>query len=136
MNPLAVCLLATAFCLPALSAPVPPGIDEALKNIKLKSRSLEGGTLRIVMNVPLVSRDMYWSAVWMTCSEQWANPASLRSTRIDRIEVLNHVDAQGFALPGGKATCDVIGKMKGDRSERYVQDRAESCEAGVCRKRD
>ena len=120
----------------AWAAPVPSELDAALKNLKLQKRTLEGGVLRVVMDVRLVSPEMFSTAVHLVCGERWNSPKAMAATRIDKIEVLNYVDAQGFAFPSGLKGCEQMGKMKSDESEKFLQSSAERCEAGVCRKRD
>lgn len=120
----------------AWSAPIPSELDAALKNLKLQRRSLDNGVLRIVMDVRLVSPEMYSTAVQLVCGERWTSPKAMAATRIDKIEVLNNVDAQGFAFPAGMKGCEQMGKMNGPDVEKFLQSNAERCEAGVCRRRD
>lgn len=130
-------LLAVLLCLAtqANADPVPAPIDAALKNLKMQHRTLEMGVLRIVMDVPLVSPAMFSTAVALVCGEQIQSRKQLASMHLDRIEVLNHVNAQGYALPGGKSTCDRTSRMNSTEAEQVVQGMAERCEAGVCRQR-
>lgn len=124
-------LIAASSCA-AMAAPVPAELDAALKNLKMQRRSLDDGVLRIVMAVPIVSPAMFYTAISLVCNERYNSPKAMAALRVDRIEVLNYVDAQGFAIGDGLKGCARVEKLRDEQLTAV----AERCEAGVCRKRD
>lgn len=106
-----------------------------MKNLSLQSWTFQGGTLRLVLDKRLVSKQFYSTAVHLVCTEQFNDAEAFRRMRLQRIEVLNYVDAQGYALPNAEARCRELGQAKGDAGESLIQAAAVSCEAGVCRGR-
>ncbi|WP_431511632.1 hypothetical protein [Variovorax sp. DAIF25] len=137
MKKRAVLFFATAFLSGfALSEPVPDGVRAAISNLSLQSWSLKEGSLRLVMDKPLVSPTFYSTAVHLICGEQWQSPGAFQRMRLERIEVLNHLNAQGFALLDASNKCRELGKATGSSGETMIQAAAVRCEAGVCRKRD
>lgn len=120
----------------AFAESVPEGVKAAISNMPLQSWSFKQGSLRLVMDKRLVSPTFYSTAVHLVCGEQWQNPAAFQRMRLERIEVLNHVDAQGFALLDASNKCRDLGKATGNSGETMIQAAAVRCEAGVCRKRE
>lgn len=129
--------LASALALSAAMAdPVPKGVESAIKNLSLQSWSFRDGKLRLVMDRRTVSKEVYSTAVNLVCGEQWREPAAFERMWLERIEVLNYANAQGFALLNANAQCRRLGKATGASGEMLIQDAAVKCEAGVCRARN
>jgi len=135
MKSIALLLAALTVSLSASAEPVPKGVEAAIKNLSLQSWSFKDGSLRLVMNQRLVSKQFYSTAVHLVCGEQFQEPEAFKRMGLQRIEVMNHVDAQGFALVDADAQCRKLGQAKGDAAEALIQASAQSCEAGVCRAR-
>lgn len=103
--------------------------------MSLQTWSYKQGALRLVMDKRLVTPQFYSTAVMFVCGEQYREPASFKRMKLERIEVLNSIDAQGFALLDADSQCRKLGKAKGDEGEALIQAAAVRCEAGVCRPR-
>lgn len=118
--------------------PVPPAIVKALKPFTIKSAELSSGVLRVVMDRPMVSVDMYRAAgIRGACHSLIGNPKAWGKAKIERIEVLNDIAAQGYALEDAAQICTAIadGKLTADQEEKRIADTTVGCIAGNCSRR-
>lgn len=115
---------------------VPPAILKAIKPLNTKSVELSSGVLRVVMGNPMVSIDMYRSvSITGVCFSLIGDRKSWGNSRIDRIEVLNDIGKQGYALEEARKTCGALGALTADQEKKYVADHTIECIAGDCRRR-
>lgn len=83
----------------------------------------------------MVSDFMYHSvAINGICTALFGEPNGWGNARIDRIEVLNDIGAQGFALLDAKATCGRVGKLADVESKQAVAAQTVSCISGSCKR--
>lgn len=91
------------------SETVPPGIVAWLKPVQTQSITLSDRVLRVTMKKLLVSEDLYRFQVEGLCS---SNNVAARyrwdRSKIDRIEIVNDIGAQGFALIGVGKSCKIL----------------------------
>ena len=132
-----------ALCLFAFTAhaePLPASLQRSLAPYSIKSAVIDGGALKISVNRPTVTRDIYWSIVSMgACSPIWSDARKgWGATKITSVEVRNAIGAQGFAFRGGRKECVEMGNVSGGGAEarKYVEARTWVCVAGMeCRPR-
>lgn len=87
------------------------------------------------MKRPIVSDSMYHSvAINGICTALFGEPNGWGNARIDRIEVLNDIGAQGFALLNAKTTCDSVGKLADVESKKLVAVQTVNCISGSCKR--
>jgi hypothetical protein len=116
--------------------PVPPAILKGIKPLTIKSVDLSSGVLRVVMSRPMVSLDMYHAvAITGACWQLIGNPKGWGNARIDRIEVLNDIATQGFALEDARKTCTALGPLHSGQERKYVEKHTIPCVVGSCRRR-
>lgn len=121
----------------AQSRPVPDGIRATLKIYRVAGYTLVGDTLRVQLTDQMVASDIYESLVRTSlCSEQFRSPTEFANSKIDRIELLNAVDAQGFALLDVQRTCKHLGTAPRADGDALFKAQTVRCEAGVCRRRE
>ena len=95
----------------ANSETVPPGIVAWMKPIRTQSITLNDRVLRVAMKVPLVGEDLYKFHVEGLCSMA-LNTQRYRwdTSKVERIEIVNDIGAQGFALVGANKSCKALGR--------------------------
>lgn len=99
----------------AHAEPVPATIAKQLKPLDIKSVSLTGDALRVDMNRPRVTEDIYATVVNNVCTSLILEPGSWGKVDFQRIEVVNSFGAQGRVFTGGAAECKAIGKLTMDQ---------------------
>ena len=99
----------------AHAEPVPASIAKQLKPLDIKSGALTGEALRVDMNRPRVTEDIYATVVNNVCTSLILEPGSWGKTDFRRIEVVNSYGAQGRVFTGGAAECKAIGKLTMDQ---------------------
>lgn len=128
-------IVALGIVSPARADSVPPTILKHIKPFQIDSVGLASGTLRVVMKRPMVSDFMYHSvAINGICTALFGEPNGWGNARIDRIEVLNDIGAQGFALLDAKTTCGRVGKLADVESKQAVAAQTVSCISGSCKR--
>lgn len=111
-------------------------LTRSLKDFAFQRYALQDGTLRVVMAKPMVTKEIYHAVAKIgICTGVWESPADFAKLGIKRVEVLNSIDAQGFAFIGGQAECTAMGTLSRDRADAYFEAHTVTCEAGVCRQR-
>ena len=132
-----------ALCLFAFNAhgePLPASLQRSLAPYSIKSAAIESGALKITVNRPTVTRDIYSSIVSMgACSPLWSDARKgWGASTITSVEVRNAIGAQGFAFRGGRKECAELGQVSGGGAEvrKYVDAHTWVCVAGMeCRPR-
>lgn len=120
----------------ALAVEVPSELQRNLKAYATKSIELKGDVLRVTMDKPVVTHEMYrMIVVGGVCGSLWTGKGGWGTTKIERAEVLNNLGAQGFAMTDLKSACDAIGTAKGDEYKPLVQRNTVTCVVGECRAR-
>lgn len=128
-----IILMAALICIPAHADKVPASIQKSLKPFSIKYIDFSSGVLRVVMDSPIVGLSMYRAVgVNAACDALFTDKKS--AARISKIEVLNSIAKQGYALDGGGKTCDIYNSAIGDIADKYIADHTVSCIAGYCRK--
>ena len=52
------------------------------------------------------------------------------NARIERIEIVNDIGQQGYALPGGRAACRKLNAMNSDEAVAYIERERREVRAG------
>lgn len=99
----------------AHAEPVPASIAKQLKPLDIKSVELENSVLRVDMNRPRVTEDIYATVINSVCASLILEPGSWEKTDFQRVEVVNSFGAQGRVFSGGAAECKAIGKLTMDQ---------------------
>jgi len=129
------CIVALGIASPARADSVPPTILKYTKSFQTHSIALSAGTLRVVMKRPMVSDLMYRSvAVNGICQALIGEPNGWGSAKVDRIEVLNDIAAQGYALLDARATCQRIGSLTDVEVKKLVTAQTVNCVSGSCKR--
>lgn len=82
----------------------------------------------------MVNWETYWAvSVVGVCSTLFDDKKI--AARITKIEVLNDIDAQGYALEDAGKSCLAIAPMYSDQTKKYIAEHTVTCIAGNCRKR-
>ena len=82
--------------------------------LDIKAVELTGDALRVDMNRPRVTEDIYATVVNSVCTSLILEPGSWGKSDFRRIEVVNSFGAQGRVFEGGAAECKAIGKLTMD----------------------
>lgn len=128
------------YAINAHAGALPADLQKSLKPYSIKEATLDAGVLRITMDRPTVTRDMFYNIVSIgTCAPLWSDKRKAwGGANIDRVEVRNAIKAQGFAFTGGRKECGELGSVAGGdaAAKRYVEARTLVCVAGMeCRPR-
>lgn len=122
----------------ALAGPIPGPLQSSLDQFALLDSTLKDGVLRVVLNRSVVNQETYKTVITMgACATLWMDKAGWGKAKIERIEVMNRVQGQGFAFVGGRKACADLGHAKGEEaSRRYLAAHTWVCVAGFpCRER-
>lgn len=99
----------------AHAEPVPASIAKQLKPLDINSVELDSNVLRVDMNRPRVTEDIYATVINSVCASLILEPGSWGKTDFQRVEVVNSFGAQGRVFSGGAAECKAIGKLTMDQ---------------------
>ena len=120
-----------ALASPAIAAPLPPGITAWFASMQTQALVLEGGVLRVAFKKPLVTPELFAYQIKGLCQAplvgqryEWGN------ARIDRIEIVNDIGQQGWALPGGRAACKTLNKLNDAEAAAYIERERREVRAG------
>jgi hypothetical protein len=129
-------LLSIFLSLNAMANEVPSELRRNLKPYATKSIDLKNEVLRVTMDRPMVTPEIYRTiVVGAVCGSLWTGKGGWGAAKIERAEVLNNIGAQGFAMTDLKRTCDAIGTAKGDEYKPLLERNTVTCVVGECRKR-
>lgn len=129
------CLIFLGFSVTARADSIPPSVQKWIKPFQTQSVELSSGVLRVVMNREMVSDSMYHSvAVDGVCTALFGEAKGWGNARIDRIEVMNRISAQGYALLDAKNTCQRVGDLNAVEAKKLVAAQTVRCVSGHCRR--
>lgn len=110
---------------------LPEGIKAWFASMQTKAMTLEDGVLRVAMKKPLVTAELFDYQIKGLCQAplvgrryEWGN------VRIERIEILNEIGQQGFALMGGRAGCRKLNGMNSDEAAGFLARERREVKAG------
>lgn len=116
MRTLSTAVLLLAAAQVAHAEPVPASIMKWLKPLEISSVQLEEQVLRVDVNRPRVTEDIYRMVVVDgVCMSLIDQPGSWGKTDFKEIQVVNSFGAQGRVFEGGAAECKAIGKLNMDQ---------------------
>lgn len=115
MKKIGLILLLIASIQSAYADPIPASITKELKPLDIKSVELDSKALRVDMNRPRVTDDIYATVINSVCTSLILEPGSWGKTDFQRIEVVNSFGVQGRVFSGGAAECKAIGKLTMDQ---------------------
>lgn len=92
---------------------------------------LEGGVLRVAFKKPLVTPELFAHQIKQLCQAPLVGPRyDWGTARIERIEILNDIGQQGWALPGGRAACRKLNGMNDAEATAYIERERREVRAG------
>lgn len=101
----------------AIADPIPSALVKTVQTFDIEESGLSDGVLRVRYRRAVVTRDMFRSFVGAACRplamSVSGDSSGWRKARIDRIEVVNQIGAQGFAFVGGRPSCSALDPMGG-----------------------
>ena len=110
---------------------IPEGIKAWMKPNKVRVMQLADGVLSIAFDVPLVSEELFRTQIKGLCQAPLvSNRYGWGNARIQRIELLNDIGAQGWALPGGRASCERLNSLGGTAADAYLTSQQRPIRAG------
>lgn len=128
-------MIAALFLNAASADPVPPRLMRNLKGHHVMRVSLQKGILKLVTTHAVVTRDIYEKVVTEgACSVLVTNPEKgWEKARIDRIEVLNQDERQGYAFVDARNTCLELGKIRDENQRKaYFSKQTWICTVEIC----
>lgn len=130
--------MATVNC--ALADEIPKELVKTIKVYQISESTLADGVLRIRYNRPVINRELFRTFIQASCTPLWlgGKKDGWDKARIERVEVVNQIGAQGFAFVGGRKTCDGLGKISGGavNEDAFIAQNSWVCVAGnPCRPR-
>lgn len=128
---------ATVLCLSLTSFAdeVPQAYMKMLKPFQLTSVQLSDGALKVTMGFPKVNPQMFEAiSVGAFCPPLYDDNAVYGLARIDRLEVLNEIGKQGFALENPIQICVEYGQLDVKGGKELIAERTLPCAAGYCRR--
>ena len=118
--------------------PIPAQLKKSIMGFDVQGIDLKNKTLRIVLNRPVATQDIYREVIRLgVCAPLWLDSKhGWEKAEIEKIEVMNKIQGQGFAFTGGRKSCDDLGSAKGSDENRYFDSHTWVCVAGFpCRPR-
>ena len=116
---------------------MPSELAKQIKVFKTEDSSLSNGVLRIRVTTLVVNQATFRAIARASCWPLWmgGKKDGWAKARIDRVEVINLIGAQGFAFVGGRKSCAEWGNVTGENENAYIASRTWVCVAGACRPR-
>ncbi|MDL2284269.1 hypothetical protein LJC19_03910 [Oxalobacter sp. OttesenSCG-928-P03] len=128
-------IIAALFLNTACADPVPPRLMRNLKGHHVMRVTLKKGVLRLVTTHGVVSHDIYENVIREgTCSVLLGDPEKgWGKSRIDRIEVMNRDERQGYAFVDARKACLELGKITDDAGKKtYFSGQTWICTMEIC----
>lgn len=122
----------------SISDEIPPELVKHLKPFRIDESSLGNGVLRVRINASVINQDTLKALARASCYPLWfaGKKDGWAKARIDRVEVINQIGAQGFAFVGGRKSCSEWGNLNGGNENAYIASHTWVCVAGnPCRPR-
>lgn len=91
---------------------------------------LESGVLRVAFAKPLVSAELFDYQIKGLCRPLVGQRYDWGTVRIERIEILNEIGQQGYALPGGREACRKLNGMNDAEAAAYLARERREVQAG------
>lgn len=116
----------------AVADEIPKSIQDHLK-VMGATASLSDGVLRATTNRSVVSSEVFRHFTKSLCMPLWLagkGKDGWSGARIERLEAINQVGKQGYAMPNARKTCADLGKLADDASNTYINKAAWVCVAG------
>lgn len=109
----------------AFSADVPRDLQAVLRPFPTLSVAIEGQTLRVVMNEPIVQRRTYEAiaSAYCTSAVRSVTRRPWGGLPLRGIEVVNVTQAQGFGFSGTVVDCARWARLPPDATEAFVDQR-------------
>lgn len=115
----------------ALADSVPQGIKDWFAASQTKALQLTDGVLSVSFSKPLISDDLWRTQIKSLCAAPLASKKySWGSARIDRIDLMNDIGAQGYALVGGRKSCEKLVTLEGVEADHYLMRMRREIRAG------
>lgn len=117
---------------------IPEKLAKNMELIKPKSMSLSDGVLRIVLDKPIVTQEVYKSVLsYGACYSLWKDEKNgWGKSKIQRIEVMNRSEGSGFALIDARKSCEKLGNLPEEKAAEYRNKHTWVCVASSpCRER-
>lgn len=135
---LLVASMVTVNC--ALADEIPKELVKTIKVYQISESTLADGVLRVRYNKPVINRELFRGFIQASCTPLWlgGKKDGWDKARIERVEVINQIGAQGFAFVGGRKACDGLGKISGGavNEDAFIAKNSWVCVAGnPCRPR-
>lgn len=124
----------------ALADEIPKELVQTIKVYQISESTLADGILRVRYNKPVINREIFRTFIQASCTPVWlgGKKDGWDKARIERVEVVNQIGAQGFAFVGGRKACDGLGKISGGavNEDAFIAKSSWVCVAGnPCRPR-
>lgn len=119
---------------------VPLQLKKSLQSYRINNMTLQKEVLKIQTKYSVVTYDIYKSmaqhgiclSLWLDKKKGWGK------ANFKRVEILNDIGKQGFAMIGGRNTCNELGKFTGEQGQEqneYLYAHTWVCVAGICHQR-
>lgn len=137
---LGLVLFSILFSSPAMADQIPKELVSTIKVYQISESILADGVLRVRYSRPVINQDVFRTFIRAACTPLWlgGKKDGWDKARIERIEVVNQLGAQGFAFVGGRNACDSLGKIPGGavNEDPFIAQNTWICVAGnPCRPR-
>ena len=110
---------------------LPDGIKAWFATMQTRALVLESGVLRVAFAKPLVSAELFDYQIKGLCQAPLVGQRyDWGTARIERIEILNEIGQQGYALPGGREACRKLNKMNDAEAAAYLARERREVKAG------
>lgn len=120
MRKILLFMIAALFLNAACADPVPPRLMRNLKGHHIMRASLQKGILKLTTTHAVISHDIYEKIITEgACTVLVNDPEKgWAKARIDRIEVLNQDERQGYAFVDARNTCLALGKIRNESQRK------------------
>lgn len=116
----------------AVADEIPKSIQDHLKAMGATA-SLSDSVLRATINKPVVSGEVFRHFTKSLCMPIWLadkGKDGWMGAKIDRLEAVNQIGKQGYAMPNARKACADLGKLADNASHDYINKAAWVCVAG------
>lgn len=119
---------------------IPPRLAKQIKVYQTEDSDLHDGVLRIRFSSPIITQNIYRPFVNVLCMPLMLVDSKKNDpwdgAKINRIELINQIGAQGFALNDVRKSCLATSHLTYDEAKTYIANRTWVCVAGnPCRPR-
>lgn len=135
MRKILLFMISAIFLNAACADPVPPRLMRNLKGHHIMRASLQKGILKLTTTHAVITRDIYEKVIAEgACSVLIANTEKgWNKARIDRIEVRNQDERQGYAFIDARNTCLELGKITDENQRKaYFSKQTWICTMEIC----